>query len=207
MRTRLAPTLSPLRAVGRGSLPAGAFAVAVLGLLSLGDGAALAEADADVGIDATVTLRFDERGRFVAVRQKWTFDFAYSGTAGKLMDADANGTLDQAELENAPENVLSWMRRFGYFTRISEGDEPIAPGEATDVVVAFDAGRLVVDFTLPLVAPPRLAVQSIAVSDPDLFYVIRYGVPDVVTDGAPDYCSVVRQSPTGSEIDVRVTCR
>jgi tRNA threonylcarbamoyladenosine biosynthesis protein TsaE len=180
---------------------------AIQGFSGLGDGRALAEADSDVAIDATVAVVFDEFGRFAAVREKWTFGYDYSAAARPGIDIDGNGSVDPGEVVNALNDALSWMGRVNYFTRISEGGQSVQEGHAEHLSVAFAAGRLVVEFTLPLAMPPRLAVQSIEVSDPDLFYEIHYGSPDLVSEGAPDYCSVARRSVTGGEIEVDVKCR
>jgi ABC-type uncharacterized transport system substrate-binding protein len=184
-----------------------AAALAVSSAGAVAPGAALAEADADVAIYATLTVKFDDRGQFAAVGQTWTFGYDYSAMIRRRIDADGNGTLDRTELDSALHDTLAWIADAGYLTRISEGGQRLAQRAAEDISVAFPDGRLVVGFTLPLREAPRLAIQEIQVSDPEFFYVVQYGLPDVVTEGAPDFCSVTRRSITGSAIDVEVRCR
>jgi len=145
-----------------------ALAFAILGLTLpptigvvpwFGEGSALAEADADVAILASLTVSFDDRGRFAAIHEKWTFGYDYSATARVQLDTDGNGVLDQIELDKAPNETLSWIGGFDYFTRITEDGQPVPRGPAEDVGVAFQAGRMVFEFTLPLTSPPRLAIQ------------------------------------------------
>jgi hypothetical protein len=180
---------------------------AVPGLPGADGGTAWAEADSDVAIDASLTLQFDDRGNLAAIRERWAFGYDYSVAMRGAVDPDRDGVVDARELAIALSDPLSWMARLDYFTRISDGGRHAGHAAAEDVAVTFPGGRMVVDFTLPLLAPPRFAVQSIEVSDPDLFYEIHYGSPDVVSEGAPDYCTITRQSVTGSEIAIDVRCR
>jgi hypothetical protein len=166
-----------------------------------------AEADSDVAIDATVTVKFDERGNLAAIGERWTFGYDYSVAMRSSIDTDRNGVVDPAEVRAALSDALSWMGRAGYLTRVTEGGRAVALGPAGDVAVSFPIGRLVVDFTLPLVTPAAAARQLVEVSDPDLYYEVHYGAPDFLTEGQPDYCSVERTSTTGSEIAIEVRCR
>jgi ABC-type uncharacterized transport system substrate-binding protein len=159
------------------------------------------------GIAVTLTVQFDGQGRFAALRQKWTFDDAYSARLLAALDTDRDGGLDTSEMSSVASGDLAWMAREGFFTRITQGGAVMAVTPANDLTGAFVHGRFSATFTLPLVAPRALALERIVVSDPGGAFNIVFDYPDVTSEGAPSYCRVRRVSTALPAVEAEADCR
>ncbi len=143
----------------------------------------------------TVTALFDETGRFSGVREKWSFDYDYSGTIRAGIDTDGSGSISPEESAASlqPGGVLNWLVAGNYFTRLTVGGRPVPAGDAKAEATLF-AGKLLLEFTVPL-KEPQLTVlgAGIDVFDPEFFYDIEFDYPDVEAANAPKGCAVRRR--------------
>jgi ABC-type uncharacterized transport system substrate-binding protein len=144
----------------------------------------------------TVTALFDDAGRFSGVHQKWSFDYDYSGVVKQSSDDDRDGSVTQEELVKAmgQDGVLSWLPGANYFTRLTFAGRPIAPAESRDVEAKLFAGKLIIEFTLPIAEPQVVTLGAgIDVFDPEFYYDIEFDYPDVEAPAAPATCQVARR--------------
>lgn len=183
-----------------------ASAAATLGAAALALGlsfATPASAHPHVWVSAKTDIVFDDSRRVTALRHVWTFDEMYSNWA--VQDAGGAGDrVDPALLQTlAEENALS-LHEFGYFTQMkANGAEQnfLAP---VDYAMAYENGRLVLSFTLPL-AEPAQADKALAleVTDPEFFVSFRMAEGDdaVRLVGGPQGCavSITRPADIGLE--------
>jgi ABC-type uncharacterized transport system substrate-binding protein len=144
----------------------------------------------------TITVQFDDAGRFSGVHEKWSFDYDYSGVVKSTIDKDGDGSASPDELTAAlgMDGVLSWLALGDYMTRLTLGGRPVARGEVKDPDVKFYAGKLLIEFTVPLKEPqPATLGAGVDVFDAEFYYDVEFDYPDVEATGTPASCQVTRR--------------
>jgi ABC-type uncharacterized transport system substrate-binding protein len=141
-----------------------------------------------------VTALFDGAGRFSGVHEKWTFDYDYSAIAKELADTDDSKSIDDEEMARSWTEGLAWVAHHDYFTRLTVAGRPVPHGEPQDVNPRFFAGKLLVEFTLPLAEPQPVTLGAgIDVFDGEFYYDFEFDYPDVDATNAPAACMVDRR--------------
>ncbi len=171
----------------------GAASLAALALIGSAGSAA---AHPHVFPVVTVTVLFDGAGRFTGVHEKWSFDYDYSATIKSTADKDGDGSLSDEELVKSlgEDGVLSWLPGGDYMTRLTIGGRPVARGEAQDVKPTAYAGKVLIEFTLPLKEPQAVTLGAgVDVFDPEFYFDIEFDYPDVEAPTAPAKCTVARR--------------
>lgn len=158
-----------------------------------------AAAHPHVMISVQPELVYSADGRVTAVRQRWTYDPAYSAFATRGLDKNRDGQVSIDELAAFATDQTAAFREHGYFTRLdidggkTEFGEPIAVNASQ-----FASGGLVLTFTLPLQAP-RLAEQELRLEiyDPNFFaFMTLDGASRAARlAGAPSGCSATDAGP------------
>lgn len=182
-------TKTKMRAGAATSLGAAVFALG-LGLASP------ASAHPHVWVTARTDVVFDDSRRVTALRHVWTFDEMYSSWA--VQDAGGAGGVDPALLRTlAEENALS-LHEFDYFTQMKADGAEQDFLQPVDYAMAYENGRLVLSFTLPLARPARTdAALALEVSDPEFFVSFRMADGDdaVRLVGGPQGCAMTITRP------------
>ena len=141
-----------------------------------------------------VTALFDDAGRFAGVHEKWSFDYDYSAIAKEQVDTDGSGSVDDAEMAKAWTEGLGWVTYYDYFTRLTVAGHKVEHGPPQDVTPKFFAGKLYIDFTLPLAEPvPVTLGAGVDVFDGEFYYDFEFDYPDVDAVNAPPACVVDRR--------------
>jgi ABC-type uncharacterized transport system substrate-binding protein len=142
-----------------------------------------------------VTALFDDVGRFSGVHEKWSFDYDYSAIAKEQADTDASGSVDEAETAKAmTDGGLGWIPYYDYFTRLTVAGRKVEHGPPQDVTPKFFAGKLYVEFTLPLVEPQPVTLGAgIDVFDGEFYYDFEFDYPDVDAVNSPPACIIDRR--------------
>jgi ABC-type uncharacterized transport system substrate-binding protein len=169
------------------------FAPALVAAIGL---SASAQAHPHAWIAASVAPTFDDGGRLASVREKWVFDYDYSTLIGPQLDQNGDGAFTGEELLGhlREGGILSWILNGNYFTRITMGGEPAAFGPAENFSVGVVEAALTVEFTLPLLDPRAVVGRAgVDVFDPEFYYDITFGSPDVEPVNAPPACTVGRR--------------
>lgn len=137
-----------------------------------------ATAHPHIWIKNRATIDMD-KGRIVAVTQRWTFDAFFSAALIKDFDADKDGKLSPVEIAAAKKNAFDALKSFNYFTQVRLNGKKVPLTDVRSFTARIDAGRVVYRFTLGLPAPidPRREKAAF------LFYDATYYV-DVAMDGA-----------------------
>ncbi|MFO1183635.1 MAG: DUF1007 family protein [Bauldia sp.] len=141
-----------------------------------------------------VTALFDGQGRLTAAREKWSFDYDYSAVFKLEADTDKDGSVSEEETARALTENLGWIARADYYTRLTVAGRPVAAGEPSDLKARFFAGKLFVEFTLPLAEPADVRRGAgIDVFDAEFFYDFEWDYPDVEAVNSPADCLVDRR--------------
>lgn len=140
-------------------------------------------------------------GTIDRLQNVWRFDDVFSSTVLLEFDANANGELDESELESVAATVTESTSEFDYFLTISVGDKNVSVQPVTDMKALFDAGQLLLLFT----ATPKEAVKladgpHIGVYDPTFYTALDFADDSAMAlIGAPTSCGFKMVVPDPDE--------
>jgi ABC-type uncharacterized transport system substrate-binding protein len=187
-------TIGPLKRVA-------GLAAAVLTCAGLATPAA---AHPHVYITFETTVLYD-KGTFVGVRHKWTFDEYYTTMAIEGLDKNKDGVYDREELAELAKVNIEGLKDFAYFTFPALAGKELALGEPRDYWLEHKDGLLSLHFTLPFASPVLSEAKGLTVSVYDPTYFIAFDLakdkPARMSDGAPKGCEarVVAASDKSSD--------
>ncbi len=174
-------TIGPLKRVA--GLAAAALTCAGL--------ATQAAAHPHVYITFETTVLYD-KGTFVGVRHKWTFDEYYTTMAIEGLDKNKDGVYDREELAELAKVNIEGLKDFAYFTFPGLAGKELALGEPRDYWLEHKDGLLSLHFTLPFASPVLSEAKGLTVSVYDPTYFIAFDLakdkPARLSDGAPKGC-------------------
>ena len=158
-----------------------------------------AQAHPHVWVTVETTLLY-ERGAFVGLRHKWTFDEFYTAMAIEGLDKNKDGKYDREELAELAKVNIESLKDFAYFTFPALANQPLKMGEPRDYWLEHADSILSLHFTLPLASPvlPEAKGLTFAVYDPSFFIAFdlaKTGQPVRLGEGAPKSCKLKIGAP------------
>ncbi len=142
-------------------------------------------------VDLRMTVEGDDDGRIVALRQYWLLDPMYSrmisgqepGFARRPdWGATGSGGPSAATLGAAADEILDNLAEYDYFTRLEQGEAPVAIGEVSEHRLQSAGHRLELSFTVELAEPvdPAEAPFRYAVYDPTYYIEVLHDEDDII---------------------------
>lgn len=169
-----------------------------LAALLWGIGATAATAHPHVWIVFETTVLHD-KGTFVGVRHKWTFDELYTTMAIEGLDKNKDGVWDREELAELAKVNIEGLKDFSYFTLPALAGKALKVGEAADYYLEHKDGALSLHFTLRFDSPVLVEAKGLTVSvyDPTYFIAFEPAKTDPVklAEGAPKGCEAKLGAP------------
>jgi ABC-type uncharacterized transport system substrate-binding protein len=166
---------------------AGALTVALLS----GALATPAQAHPHVWITYETTVVY-EKGTFVGVRHKWSFDEFYTAMAIEGLDKNKDGVYDREELAELAKVNIDGLKDFSFFTFPALAGQEIKVGEARDYWLEHKDGALSLIFTVPFADPVLMEAKGLTISVYDPTYFIAFDLaksdPAKLSEGAPKGC-------------------
>ena len=132
-----------------------------------------AEAHPHIWITFETTVLYD-KGTFVGVRHKWTFDEFYAAMAIEGLDKNKDGIHDREELAELAKVNIEGLKDFSFFTFPALLGKEIKVGEARDYWLEHKDGALSLIFTLPFASPVPAEAKGLTVSVYDPTYFIAF---------------------------------
>lgn len=153
--------------------------------------ATVAAAHPHVFITFETTVLY-EKGTFVGVKHKWTFDEFYTAMAIEGLDKNKDGVYDREELAELAKVNIDGLKDFAYFTHPALAGKELAVGEARDYWLEHKDGLLSLHFTLPFASPVLAEAKGLAISVYDPTYFIAFDPakdkPARLSEGTPKGC-------------------
>jgi len=151
-----------------------------------------AAAHPHVAVVVRAELVFAADGKITSVRHRWTFDEAYSAYAVQGLDTNRDGIFSREELADLAKVNAESLSEFDFFTVVKTDGKRQEFASPRDYWLEHDAGRLTLNFTLPLreaAAVRRTLILDVA--DPTFFVDFSYvdGNDAVMLTGAPKGCA------------------
>jgi ABC-type uncharacterized transport system substrate-binding protein len=166
--------------------------------LPWGTFASVANAHPHVWVIVEATVLHD-KGAFVGLEYKWTFDEAYTAMAIDGLDKNKDGIYDREELAELAKVNVDGLKEFAYFTHAFLADRKLGTGEVRDYWLEHQGGLLALHFTLPFVAPVPVEAKGLAfvIHDPEFFVAFELADknPIKLAAGAPKGCGVKVSEP------------
>lgn len=160
-------------------------------ILACGLLAARAQAHPHVWITVETTILHD-KGTFIGVRHKWTFDEFYTAMAIEGLDKNNDGKYDRDELSELAKVNIEGLKEFAYFTHAALAGKDLELGEARDYWLEHTDGNLSLNFTLLFAKPVLTEAKGLTVSvyDPTFFIAFDFAKtnPVKLSEGAPKGC-------------------
>ncbi|MCA0419000.1 MAG: DUF1007 family protein [Proteobacteria bacterium] len=169
-----------------------AHLTALSGLLLAAIAAGPAAAHPHVFVTAKAEIVFATDGSVQAIRNRWSFDEAYSAYITQGLDKNGDGKLTSDELAELAKINVESLPDVEFFTAAKLNGRKQEFGTPGEQVMSYDNKVLTLVFTLPLKTPAKARSFGIEIGDPTYF--VAFNIVDepdaVVTKGAPQGCVV-----------------
>jgi ABC-type uncharacterized transport system substrate-binding protein len=158
-----------------------------------------ARAHPHVWIVVETTVLYD-KGTFVGLRHKWTFDEFYTATAIEGLDKNHDGKYDREELAELAKINVDGLKDFSYFTFPALAGQELKLGEARDYWLEYTEGALSLHFTVPFAQPVLAEAKGLTFSIQDPTYFIAFDLaktnPVKLSSGTPKGCKITVGVPS-----------
>lgn len=151
-----------------------------------------AAAHPHVFVKARAEIVFAPDGSVQAIRNRWSFDEAYSAYITQGLDKNGDGKLSSDELAELAKTNTDSLPDVDFFTVAKINGRQQAFGVPGEESMSYDGKILTLSYTLPLKSPLKARSFGIEIGDPTYF--VAFDIVDepdaVVTKGAPQGCIV-----------------
>lgn len=124
-------------------------------------------------VDLRVTLRLDDQGRAVALRQYWLLDPFYSLTLRQELAALEDDSSMEQRLDALGNEILANLSQFEYYTHVTLDNAPVALGKANNQTTWLKGERVAFQMELPLAKPVPMAGHTLSYRIYDPTYYIE----------------------------------
>jgi ABC-type uncharacterized transport system substrate-binding protein len=159
-------------------------------------GSTAAQAHPHVWVTSTSELIYASDGSITGIRHAWTFDDMFSTYALQGIESKKKGVYTHEELAPLAQTNVESLKEFAYFTFAKADGKKQKFLEPVDYFLEYEAGRLVLHFTLPLKTPVKSKELALEIFDPTFFVDFKLADKDPIRlVGAPVACQVSLQRP------------
>jgi ABC-type uncharacterized transport system substrate-binding protein len=152
------------------------------------------QAHPHVWVTVETTLLY-EKGAFIGLRHKWSFDEFYTAMAIEGLDKNKDGKYDRGELAELAKVNVEALKDFDYFTFPALAGQALKVGAVRDYWLEHADSILSLHFTLPFASPvlPEAKGLTFSVQDPTYFIAFELAKtanPVRLGEGAPKGCAL-----------------
>ena len=117
-------------------------------VLAFSSGLTEADAHPHVFIVQRLNVVFDDSG-LAGFKVRWIFDDMFAGMIAEDYDANNNGTLEPAEVEQVKAKAFSFISEYDYFCFVKIDEKPFKVQYVKDFQAILKDGKLVYEFLVP----------------------------------------------------------
>jgi ABC-type uncharacterized transport system substrate-binding protein len=151
---------------------------AVLFLAAMLLPAGRAEAHPHVFADARMEIVGDAAGQLVSVRNIWRMDELFSSSVVVDFDKNANGVLDDDELQAVGDTVKESIAEWSFYTFVVVADKPVAMKPPESIRALYQDDQLLLFFEMKAGEPVDLKTQKLTVSTFDETFFVAFVFED-----------------------------
>ena len=140
---------------------------------------------------ARMELKSTPDGHIGELRHVWRFDELFTSTVILEFDADKDGALGDAELDEVANIVAGSIAEFNYFQNVEVNGKDIGFKKVEEMTVGVEDGQLILLFATMPIEPVKLMDEpKIGIFDPTFYTAIEfYSESDMVLIDAPEGCA------------------
>ena len=116
--------------------------------LAFSSGLKDADAHPHVFIVQRLDVVFDDSG-LAGFKVRWTFDDMFAGMIAEDYDANKNGSLEPAEVEQVKAKAFSFISEYDYFCFVKIDEKPFKVQYVKDFQAILKDGKLTYEFLVP----------------------------------------------------------
>ncbi len=154
-------------------------------------------------ITVETTVLYD-KGAFIGLRHRWTFDEMNSAAETEGLDTNKDGKYDRAELQPLADLYVERLKAASYFTYPKLAGQPLQFGAAKDQWVEYKDNAVILNFTTLFASPVLIEAKGLTFSVSDPSYYIAFSMaesPQAVKfgEGTPAGCAWKVEAPASPQ--------
>lgn len=158
-----------------------------------------AEAHPHLLITVETTVLYD-KGAFIGLRHRWTFDEMNSAAEIEGLDTNKDGVYDRAELQPLADLYVQRLKAASYFTHTKLAGQPLQFGAAKDQWVEYKDNAVILNFSALFAKPVLIEAKGLTFSVSDPSYYIAFSMADSPQavrfgEGTPAGCAWKVEAP------------
>jgi len=134
----------------------------------------IANAHPHVFVEANMDVVLNEKGEFTELRQVWRFDEIFSATVIIDYDENADGKLDEKELEEVATTVKGSIAEYDFYTALRSGENVIEFFEPKTMSAYFEDSQMIMFFSINPSKPFNMKDQPLRISASDTSYYVAF---------------------------------
>lgn len=150
----------------------------------------MAFAHPHVFVDASVIVQFNENG-LTGVKNRWVYDELYSTAMMSSVDADKDGVLSNAEIQQLQKNTIGQFADNNYYNYVVLGSSFLKAEKVSNFTAKYEKKRLVLEFEVGFTAGVKkdYTMLVVVVSDPSNYILMTTDMENADVD-APESLDV-----------------
>jgi ABC-type uncharacterized transport system substrate-binding protein len=164
-----------IKSPGRGGAPRRRLAACLAVLLA---SAGAAAAHPHVFADARMEIVGDTTGKLLSVRNIWRMDELFSTSVVLDFDKNANGVLDDDELQAVGETVRESIAEWSFYTFVRAGGKLVPMDPPSEIRTLYQDNQLLMFFEMKAKDQIDLKTQPITVSTFDETFFVAFDFAD-----------------------------
>ena len=138
-----------------------------------------ASAHPHVFAEAKIEIVGAPDGTLAAVRNIWRMDELFSSTVLVEFDKNADGTLDDDELDEVGRTVKDSIAEWDFYTYVETGAQQVKMTPPDDIRALWDDNQLLLFFEMKPAVPVDLSKQKLTVANFDESFYTAFDFKDV----------------------------
>ena len=139
---------------------------------------ATAEAHPHVFADARMEIVGDTAGQLVSVRNIWRMDELFSSSVVVDFDKNANGILDDDELQAVGDTVKESIAEWSFYTFVVVDDKAVKMQPPESIRALYQDGQLLLFFEMKAGEPVDMKAKKVTVSTFDETFFVAFSFDD-----------------------------
>ncbi|BDA86052.1 ABC transporter substrate-binding protein [Aureimonas sp. SA4125] len=136
------------------------------------------QAHPHVYADARMEVVGDAAGKFVSVRNIWRMDELFSSSVVVDFDKNANGILDDNELQEIGDTVRESIAEWSFYTFVAIGDKTVKMLPPESIRALNQDGQLLLFFEMKAGEPIDFKAQKVTLSNFDETFFVAFTFED-----------------------------
>lgn len=137
-----------------------------------------AEAHPHVFAEARMEIVGDPTAKLAAVRNIWRMDDLFSSSVVVDFDKNANGILDDDELQAVGDTVKESIAEWDFYTFVTTAGKPVKMLPPESIRALYQDGQLLLFFELKAGEPIDLKTQALTVANFDETFYVAFDFTD-----------------------------